>query len=378
MIYLSALLFSLALADGLRAEPYACGPFLLQPSSEQMTVVIDHDKPVIAKLRYGRADGDFTEAIEHASPARHHIFVLEGLEAGVEYRYEIRSGKEHNSEVRTFRTLPKAPDNYRLIALGDVRTQPQIWHRVSEAIYQREKEALFIIGTGDYPADGQQYQQWIDQFFAPGRNLLGHLPIWPAIGNHEKTRQAGDHPQDEKSHYFSLFELPGNERWYRVDYRYTTLLIIDSNSQMGPESEQYQWLLNELRSLRNRFTIVAFHHDPVSGGPHNKLQADGTPKEWPIDQGRRFLLPLFEMYGVDLVLNGHDHLYERSNKNGVYYVVTGGGGAPLYKINTVENPYQQVTVAAYHYTTLDVSSESIKVTAIDIDGKIIDEFDIAR
>ena len=55
------------------------------------------------------------------------------------------------------------------------------------------------------------------------------------------------------------------------------------------------------------------------------MRPDGTPKEWPLDEGRRFLTPLFEMYDVDLVLNGHDHLYERSAKNGVDYVVTGVG-----------------------------------------------------
>lgn len=368
----SACLLSLILAGVLHAaEPYSCGPFLLQPDTDRMTVVIDHEKPVTASLTYSRADGKGKKLIEHEKPMRHHLFVLEGLEPDSEYRYEIKTGRKHASGRRAFRTLPERPDEYRLIALGDVRSQPHIWHRVSQRIFENEKKALFIIGSGDYPADGRQYKQWIGQFFAPGRDLLGSMPIWPSIGNHERTRGNED-LREEESHYFSLFELPGNERWYRVDYRFLTLLVIDSNSQMTSDSEQYAWLLEQLRSERGRFTVAAFHHDPVTSGPHGRLNPDGTPRERPIDQAQRFLMPLFEMYGVDLVLNGHDHIYERSFKDGVYYVVTGGGGAPLYKINSVENEYQQIAASVYHYTTLDVDREAIRLTAIDIDGEIFD------
>jgi hypothetical protein len=88
-----------------------------------------------------------------------------------------------------------------------------------------------------------------------------------------------------------------------------------------------------------------------------------------MDQGRRFLVPLFEMYGVDLVLNGHDHIYERSYKDGVYYLITGGGGAGLYSINVAPNPYQQVARAVHHYATIDVESNMLTVAAVGVDGK---------
>jgi len=367
-----ACLGGLILAGTLHAaESYSCGPFLLDPGPDRMTVVIDHEKPVTATLTLSGADGGGKKVIEHGEPARHHLFVLEGLEPGAEYRYEVKTGRKHGSGRRSFRTLPEDPEQYRLIALGDVRSQPHIWHKVAQRIFEEEQEALFIIGTGDYPADGRQYGQWIDQFFVPARDLLARMPIWPSIGNHERTRASGDE-REEESHYFSLFELPGNERWYRIDYQYLTLLVLDSNSQMGSDSEQYAWLQEQLRSERERFTMAAFHHAPFTSGPHGRRHEDGTPREWPVDQGQRFLAPLFEMYGVDLVLNGHDHLYERSYKDGVYWVVTGGGGAPLYKIDSAENPYQQTAKSVYHYSTLDVDKEAIRLTAVDLEGEIID------
>ena len=208
---------------------------------------------------------------------------------------------------------------------------------------------------------------------------LGRMPLWPAIGNHERTRQFTSEPpgeDDPQSHYFSLFELPGNEHWYRVDYRFLTLLIVDSNSQMAPGFQQYEWLREQLTSSRERFTVVAFHHPPITSGPHGQLLPDGTPREWPMDQGRRFLVPLFEMYGVDLVLNGHDHIYERSYKDGVYYLITGGGGAGLYSINVAPNPYQQVARAVHHYATIDVESSMLTVAAVGVDGEEFDRFTI--
>ncbi|MGK0205216.1 MAG: hypothetical protein ACI9S9_004304 [Planctomycetota bacterium] len=352
--------------------PYACGPYLLLPGVEQMTVVIDHNLPITAELVYGIEGEDGEQRVAHAAVQRHHVFTLSGLQPGTRYWYEVRTGTQLASGKRSFRTLPAKPDSYQVIVLGDVRSLPQRWHAVSQRIFQQEQDALFVIGTGDYPADGSKYALWRKQFFEPARNLLASKPMWPAIGNHEMTRRHDDLTRPEASRYFSLFELPGNERWYRVDYHLMTLLVLDSNSRLSPEHEQYQWLRQQLRTERKRFTLVAFHHAPFSSGPHAAIHPDATPKEWPLDEGRRFLVPLFEMYGVDVVLNGHDHLYERSEKDGIPYIVTGGGGAPLYKINSAPNPYQLVAKSTNHYVRLDVSKDGIDLNAIDTIGTVID------
>ena len=356
-------------------KPYSCGPCLLQPGTDEMTLVVDHVRPVPATLEWGVLGGPL-QRMEHADPERHHMFALTGLTSDAIYSYRITSGEDLDSGPRQFRTLPVAPESYRIITVGDVRSQPAEWARVSNRIVEHESEALFMIGTGDYPSDGRKYPQWVLQFFRPARDLLARMPLWPAIGNHEATRPAGS-TQEENSKYFSLFELPGNEHWYRVDYHLLTLLIVDSNSHCDPSSEQYEWLRSQLRSKRARYTLVAFHHAPFTSGPHGKVHPDGTPKEWPIDESQRFLVPLFEMYGVDLVLNGHDHLYERSEKNGLTYIVTGGGGAPLYKVNSTFNRYQQVAQSKHHYVTLDIDAEKIVVQAIDVQGSVFDRVEVS-
>lgn len=70
-----------------------------------------------------------------------------------------------DSGEREFYTLPESPEAYGFLALGDVHSLPDVWHKVSQRIYENESDALFIVGSGDDPADGNQYDQWIDQFF---------------------------------------------------------------------------------------------------------------------------------------------------------------------------------------------------------------------
>jgi hypothetical protein len=368
----------MTVAPATATVPFDCGPFLLQPGPTTMTIVVDNAEEVPAALTWRAVEGKGKGTLKRAA-ARHHIFTLTDLRPDTHYRYWVEGGGRTSLE-QEFRTLPVAPREYRFLALGDVRSQPQVWRAVAERVDRDETDALFIVGTGDYPADGRHFRQWIDQFFEPARGMLARLPFWPAIGNHERTRQYVSEPPpdeviaEEESHYFSLFDLPGNERWYRVDYQYVTLLVIDSNSQMSPGHDQYEWVLEQLRSPRQRFTLAAFHHAPVTSGPHGRRLDDGTFREWPLDQLRRFIMPLFEIYGVDLVLNGHDHLYERSQVNGVTYVVTGGGGAPLYAIDSSENPHQQVAVSENHYATIDVSRTSLTLTAIGVDGSMLDWF----
>jgi hypothetical protein len=162
-----------------------------------MTIVIDHAEPVALRLTWQRQAGGGKRS-EKRDAARHHIFPLTDLRADTQYRYRIQA-EGFDSGEHTFRILPEAPESYRFLALGDVRSNPEDWRRVADRIQQNEPDALFIVGTGDYPADGRQYYQWITQFFEPARNTLARLPFWPAIGNHERTRQYVSQPRRTKS-----------------------------------------------------------------------------------------------------------------------------------------------------------------------------------
>ena len=370
---------ALALACAASAATFDCGPMLLEPTPESISIMVHHESPVSATLSW-RLEGESTRHTLVRSASMHHLFALSDLQPDEMYAYRITGDGKLDTGDRRFHTPPQDASRYTLVAFGDLRSQPRQWRRVAEAVRTREPDALAIITTGDFPSDGQDYTQWVQQFFEPGRALLATIPLIPCIGNHERTERRGG-GRDPRSHYFELFQsaIPRNAQRYRLDYGLHTLLVLDSNAEMKKGSAQYRWLEEQLCSSRRRWTMLAFHHGVYTSGPHGRVFDDThRPVETPIRVAREQWRPLFEKYGVDLVLNGHDHLYERSENKGVQYVVTGGAGAPLYEPDTVENPFQVKVEKAHHYCRIEVSPERLVVSAIRPDGGVIERFTIEK
>ena len=237
---------------------------------------------------------------------------------------------------------------------GDSRTDSAAHLSVIEAIAKTNPKIVF--STGDLVADGNIESQW-DAFFQIISNLPKGCRYYPAIGNHE----AGS------KYYFDRFELPNNERWYSVHYRNLHFIILDSNEDLSPGSKQYDWLEGELKNSKGDFKIAIDHHPPFSSGPHREDEK-GL---------RKSIVPLFERYNVSALFSGHDHIYERSLHNGIYYIVTGGGGAPLYD-STQTNEYSEVFAKRYHFCALVPSKSSIEVFVLGTDLKQIARFRIYR
>jgi predicted phosphodiesterase len=193
---------------------------------------------------------------------------------------------------------------------------------------------------------------------------LAHVPLYPVLGNHDKNGRP----------YFDLFDLPSDhEQWYAFTYGSVRFIALNTSASFGTESSQYAWLVEELQSEETTsaaWQIVFFHHPVFSSGV--EYFAAGDMEE--------LFPPLFEQYGVDIVFSGHEHNYERSEKNGVIYVVTGGGGAPLYghaEDPLAQNPYSLVRFTDYHHCVLDITPEQIIYTVLDNDGTVRDEFTLA-
>lgn len=239
-----------------------------------------------------------------------------------------------------------------IIIYGDTRTDHQTHKKIVDEII-KIKPAL-VFHTGDLVANGLVPDQW-DTFNKIVSDLLEITEFYPALGNHEKNSPL----------YFDNFTLPNNERWYSVERGNLHFIVLDSNSDCNIDSEQYLWLEDDLQNITENmiFVIAIFHHPPFSTGRH------------PEDQKglRQSIVPLFEQYDVDIVFTGHDHDYERSLYNNIYYIVTGGGGAPLYD-QTRTSPYSQIFIKAYHFCKLSVIDNQVIIEVYDIDSKLIDQF----
>jgi predicted phosphodiesterase len=241
-----------------------------------------------------------------------------------------------------------------LIVIGDTRTNHDIHQLLVDSIETRKPAAVFH--TGDLVADGTVADQWVT-FNTITAELRAMSEFFPALGNHEKQSQL----------YFDNFVLPNNEQWYSIDRLNTHFIILNSCVQTDTMSEQYQWLKADLAAIPDStiFTVAVFHHPPYSTGPHTEDEK-GLRQTW---------VPLFEQYGVDVVFNGHDHDYERSYCGGIYYIVAGGGGAPLYD-QTGQHPCSQLFLKAYQYCKLSIIEGRMVVKVFGLDGQIIDQFEV--
>jgi 3',5'-cyclic AMP phosphodiesterase CpdA len=205
-------------------------------------------------------------------------------------------------------------------------------------------------------------------------NLLNSSVIYPVVGNHEMDSDA---EYQGLPYYFHAFPMlvalqggwqdapPGSERqWYALELG--TLQILFLNSQQlygGPaRAEQDAWLASRLNEERFKDTIVVFHVPPYTSGRH-QLDGKVVVSSW---------VPLFEASNVRLVLSGHDHNYERLSRNGITYIVSGGGSTVLYPMGLPQA--HSITFAQQiHFVLLDIDSDGIKVQAIGVDGETFDE-----
>ena len=237
-----------------------------------------------------------------------------------------------------------------IVIYGDSRTGLKTHQKMVDEIIKIKPTIVFH--TGDLVENSKIPDQWAT-FNEIISDLIKIADFYPALGNHENNSPL----------YFANFILPNNERWYSVEKDNLHFIVLDSNSDCSIGSEQYLWLEDDLQNIKEniKFVIAIFHHPPFSTGHH-------TEDEKGL---RQTIIPLFEQYGVDIVFNGHDHDYERSLYHNIYYVVTGGGGAPLYG-QARKSPYSQLFIKAYHFCKLSLINNQLIIEVYDINSNLID------
>ena len=348
------------LPEGLYIKPY-----LQNVTQHSMVVMWETKTPVIGHVDYGTTKS-FGSTISEKNPVTIHELEISELEPGTTYHYRARYGNI-TLDASTFKTAPAGGvENCRIIVYGDARSDPK---RHRENIEQMLKlDGDIILHTGDIVASGTVYEQWQPQHFWPIQIISDKVPIFPALGNHERN----------STHHFNYMSLPGNEVYYSFDYANVHIICLDSNSGSTPYVEgtpQYKWLIKDLEANQDAEWIFVFFHHPI-------FRCHPTRG---VDVKRFTWHPIFEKYGVDLVLSGHDHYYFRSypigkveltSKQGVVYLTSGGGGASLYPIR--DRNYGAVSRRIHHITVLDIQGSRIEGRAIDYEGNEIDHFSMAH
>ena len=242
------------------------------------------------------------------------------------------------------------PNEVRIVFYGDTRVGHDI-HREIIGNIVRLKPTM-VVHTGD-AVSGVKSNDWT-MFSSIVSPLLGLSPLYMARGNH-----------DTRDKYMTSTALSRNEPWYSVTAGNIRVIILDSNEPIGPGTPQNKWLIGDLAAEENRraFIVAVFHHPIVSSsaGGH-----EADEKGW-----SEVVTPLFYAYGVDMVVNGHVHAYERLTYQNLTYVITGGGGAPLYAMKE-KHPASITFLKAHHYAVLTESGGVFTLDSYDLSGNTID------
>jgi predicted phosphodiesterase len=334
------------------------GPYLQAVNQNSITVMWETDNVTGGFVDYGLTTA-YGKRVTQSGISTIHQILLPALSSDTTYHYRVSSGGVSTANSR-FRTGVGKGTAFRFLAYGDNHSNPSGHQQVCTAM--DAENARFVINTGDLVGSGGDYGLWGSEFFAPSYQLFRDTPLFPVRGNHD---EGGNWYLD----FFSMPSGSGTELYYSFECGDTHFTILDTEQSWTPGSAQYNWLASDLDATTATWKIVAFHRPPFSSGPH---AIDGE-----VSSLRQYLVPLFEANGVTLVLNGHDHIYERSQKDGVSYVVTGGGGAPFDSAHQHQNPYQiYARDGLLHYCLIEVEPHSFHLEAKQLDGTVFDTLDL--
>ncbi|MFZ1687651.1 MAG: metallophosphoesterase family protein [Flavobacteriales bacterium] len=306
------------------------GPYLQAAHAGGITIKWKTDVPCNGRVRYGTAPGNTPFVVDNASVSQDHDVVITGLLPSTTYYYNIGTTTADLAGVNDasyfFRTHPVISTStpLRIWAIGDAgtATTEQFGVRDSYLNYVGSNKADVWLMLGDNAYFHGREAEFHASVFKEGYpSILRNTCLWPTPGNHDYYSSAD--ATTETGPYFDLFAPPklgqcggvpsNTEAYYSFDRGNVHFISLDSyDSPRTSTGAMATWLLQDLAyaEAHSDWVIAYWHHPPYSKGSHNS--------DDPADSGgimrdmRQNILPILEAHGVDLVLTGHSHSYERS------------------------------------------------------------------
>lgn len=351
-------------------------PYLQFGTRTGMTVMAETDVPATAVLKYGTTFPPTKEVKVDKADVIHEI-KLTDLTPKTKYFYQLEvtaNGKTTVGKHSTFMTAVDATDPYTFAVIGDTQRNPSVTGKVAKLMWERRPH--FVLHMGDVVDDGAAKWQWTGDLFKPCHELFSRVAVYPCIGNHEKNH----------ADYYKYFSLPKPEYHYSFTYGNAEFFSIDTNKPVDPDSEQYKWLDKALAASTAKWK-VCYHHHPCYSSDENDYgdtwkgtSTRGAPKH-------KHLIGLYEKHNVDLAMNGHIHLYERTypirkekvdRKTGVTYLTSGGGGGGLENFEPTPAFYKNQQRIDFHYCYFTVDGGLLECKVFDIEGRLFDQWELRK
>ncbi|MBO6934051.1 MAG: metallophosphoesterase family protein [Deltaproteobacteria bacterium] len=288
------------------------------------------------------------------------------------YTYEVTAIEEGGR----FCTMHEPTDHttpIELLVVGD--TSPVLGATAGLIDLLVDDSVEMTIHAGDLQYYDALFETWA-VWFPAHAPILAQGAFWPTIGNHEEERD-GEYDQT----YARYFENPslteagepdGNTSAYHFQSGGVHFFSVNSEDDIGEFDEDFSWLDEGLTAAEasegHRFSIVFFHRPIWTLAEHS-----------PSESLRAVIDPILDAHEVPLVLQGHNHVYERFSVDGRTYIVTGGGGSGLYtlddqvEVRPDEAPLRVAAGVFQHGVRITIDETEMHLRAIDNEGTIQDE-----
>ncbi|HKU77455.1 MAG TPA: fibronectin type III domain-containing protein [Pyrinomonadaceae bacterium] len=360
-----------------------------------------------SRVSVGTTHGSLTTNTDDASLTTEHEVIVSNLSPATKYFYSVGSTTQTlagNDANHYFVTAPVAGSTAqtRIWVLGDSGTANASAQAVRNAYLNftgaTHTNLWLMLGDNAYEnGTDSEYQAAVFDMYP---TTLRQSVLWPALGNHD-TAQSSNPPASLP--YFAMFTLPtaaqaggiasGTEKYYSFDYANIHFICLDSmTSDRSANGPMATWLRADLSSTTRQWTIAFWHHPPYSKGSHD---SDTDPI---LAQMRQNILPILEDAGVDLVLAGHSHSYERSylidghygtsstftaamkkdggsgriDGSGAYNKPTLGAGTHEGAVYAVAGSSGQISGGTLNHPAMFISLNNLGSMVLDVNGNTLD------
>ena len=408
------------------AQTLVRGPYLQSGTASSVIIKWRTDEATDSVVHYGPDPNSLTLSVSDSDSTTEHAVQLTGLSADMQYFYSVGTssatlaGGDRDHFVVTA-PFPGTAKPTRIWVIGDSGTADDNARAVRDAFLDftesRDPDLWIMLGDNAY-YDGTD-NEYRKAVFNTYPQVLPRTVLWPTLGNHDGYTADST---TESGPYYDIFSLPRNgeaggaasetEAYYSFDYGNMHFICLDSyGTDHSPDGDMMTWLAADLEANDREWVIAFWHHPPYSKG-----SAD-SDEQWRSISLRRNAVPLLERYGVDLVLTGHSHAYERSylidshyglsdtftdamKKNpgdgsatgdgayqkpatvgaphaGAVYVVAGTAGV-IKTGGSLDHPAMAVSFRTLGSMVLDVDGNRLDAKFLDWRGNIRDDFTILK
>lgn len=418
------------------------GPYLQVSTPTSMIIRWRTDVAVASKINFGLTQNLLNLSKTDDSPKTEHIITIDNLKPDTKYFYGVASGNTllQASIDNFFVTSPPVGTEKKVTiwALGDMgmgtESQTKVYQQYLKYTGRKHTNLWLLMGDNAY-AQGKdwEFQQRFFEYYQTDI-LMKQTVLMPTPGNHDYSPTPNNYRiEDPLIAYFNIFSFPtkgesggvpsGSKAFYSYDYANIHFISLDSYGRVGEDrsmfakdGEQMKWLEKDLKANKQKWTIVYWHHPPYTMASRNSdIEVD-------LKTIREGVVPILDKYKVDLVLNGHSHVYERSQmmkghyglaatfdqklnsaststglydnskdscpyvkdskmpeNEGIIYVVNGCGASNSGSVNTLTHKamvYSNKTNAGSLY--IEVEGNRLESKFITEDGSIKDQFTILK